>query len=151
MKIINVCLISILFFASCTENVKETETTETKSEDHLAIEQVIQNYFDGWLTGDTTLVGSAMHSTCNLKFVRDGKISRRDRTQYLSGFKPRPRLENAEGRILSIDITRTAGEAKIELETETRLFTDYFNLLKEGERWYITDKVSTSLSKEEEN
>ena len=109
--------------------------------------KVIQNYFDGWLTGDTNLVGSAMHATCNLKYVKDGKISKRNRTEYLSGFKPRPRLENAEGRILSIDITRTAAEAKVELETENRLFTDYFNLLKEGDRWYITDKVSTNISK----
>ena len=79
----------------------------------------------------------------------NGKIDRRNRTQYLSGFKPRPRLQNAEGRVISIDITRTAAEAKIELETETRLFTDYFNLLKEGDRWYITDKVSTSISKDD--
>ncbi len=126
------------------------EKTEVKSKDCLAIESVIQNYFDGWLTGDSTLVSSAMHSSCNLKYVRDGKIGRRDKNQYLSGFKPRPRLENAEGRILSIDITRTAAAAKIELETGTRLFTDYFNLLKDENRWYITDKVSTSISKEQE-
>lgn len=94
------------------------------------------------------MVGSAMHRSCHLKFVQEGEISIRDRNQYLSGFKPRPRLENAEGRILSIDITRTAAEAKIELETESRLFTDYFNLLKEGDRWYITDKVSTNERKE---
>lgn len=125
------------------------ETTEKKvSPDHLEIEKVINNYFNGWLTGDTLLLGSAMHSTCHLKFVRDGKISHRNRNQYLSGFKPRPRLANAEGRIIDIDITRSAAEAKVELETEKRLFTDYFNLLKEGERWYITDKVSTNVSKE---
>jgi len=62
----------------------------------------------------------------------------RNRTEYLSNFKPRPRLKNAEGRIISVDITRTEG----------RLFTDYFNLLKEGNRWYITDKVSTNIAKE---
>ena len=152
------CLLLLFPFLliSCTasentsnEATEQTEQTETKSADHTAIEGVIQNYFDGWLTGDTILIGSAMHSTCNLKFIRDGKLVRRDRSSYLSAFKPRPRLENAEGRIISIDITRTAAEAKIELETEKRLFTDYFNLLKEGERWYITDKVSTSVSKEE--
>ncbi len=139
----------LLFLFSCTEQQKDELTLHTNTEDHLAIEGVIQNYFDGWLTGDTTLVGSAMHATCNLKFVREGKIDRRNRTQYLSGFKPRPRLKNAEGRILSIDITRTAAEAKIELETADRLFTDYFNLLKEGNRWYITDKVSTNIAKPE--
>lgn len=127
--------------------VTSTVTEEIKTTDEIAIEQVLQNYFDGWLTGDTTLIGSAMHSTCNLKYVKDGKIIRRDRTNYLSGFKPRPRLENADGRIISMDITRTAAEAKIELETENRLFTDYFNLLKEEDRWYITDKVSTSINK----
>jgi len=36
-----------------------------------------------------------------------------------------------------------AAEAKIELETEKYLFTDYFNLLKKDNRWYITDKLST--------
>lgn len=138
-----------LFLLTQSTYAQENQTSvKTKSDDHIAIEAVIQNYFDGWLTGDTTLVGSAMHSSCNLKFVRDGKISTRNRKSYLSGFKPRPRLQNAEGRIKSIDITRTAAEAKIELETESRLFTDYFNLLKEGNRWYITDKVSTSISKE---
>lgn len=138
-------LLLIAFFISAQQEISAQESLTDK----MAIEQVIQNYFDGWLTGDTTLVGSAMHATCNLKYVRDGKISKRNRTEYLSGFKPRPRLENAEGRILSIDITRTAAEAKIELDTENRLFTDYFNLLKEGDRWYITDKVSTNISKKE--
>lgn len=137
-------LLFMTFFITAHQEISAQESLTDK----MAIEQVIQNYFDGWLTGDTTLVGSAMHSTCNLKYVRDGKISKRNRTEYLSGFKPRPRLENAEGRILSIDITRTAAKAKIELETENRLFTDYFNLLKEGDRWYITDKVSTNIRKQ---
>jgi len=132
---------------NAVQQKKEINQPTPASADRQAIEAVIQNYFDGWLTGDTTLVGSAMHATCHLKFVRDGKVEQRNRTQYLSGFKPRPRLQNAEGRILSIDITRTAAEAKIELETADRLFTDYFNLLKEGDRWYITDKVSTNIGK----
>jgi hypothetical protein len=148
MKQILFILACLVLFTQCTKKQDVSNLEIVKSSDEIAIEQVVQNYFDGWLTGDTTLVGSAMHKSCHLKFVRDGKIDLRNRTQYLSGFKPRPRLENAEGRILSIDITRTAAEAKIELETENRLFTDYFNLLKEGDRWYITDKVSTSIQKE---
>ncbi len=149
MKINILIAAVLLLFANCGENqVKQVEPI-TKTKDYEKIESVIQNYFDGWLTGDTTLIGSAMHTTCNLKFVREDKIEKRARNQYLSGFKPRPRLEGAEGRILSIDITRNAAEAKIELETKNRVFTDYFNLLKEGERWYITDKVSTNIGKEE--
>lgn len=149
MKYFSFIFLTLLFFTNCTDKQNNNaEEIKVKSNDELAIEALIQNYFDGWLTGDTALIGSAMHSTCNLKFVLDGKIDKRNRTQYLSAFKPRPRLENAAGRILSIDITRTAAEAKVELETAERLFTDYFNLLKEGDRWYITDKVSTNIAKE---
>ena len=138
----------LVCLSACVDADVTIKLPPEKTADHKAIEGVIQNYFDGWLTGDTILVGSAMHSSCNLKFVRDGAISIRNRSQYLGGFKPRPRLENAEGRIIDIDITRTAAEAKIELETESRLYTDYFNLLKDGDRWYITDKVSSSIPKE---
>jgi len=162
MKLFSLLIFSLTLLVCCKNNPppesQENSLVESseklikkiaeKDPDQLAINQVIQNYFDGWLTGDTTLVGSAMHSSCHLKFIRDGKLDIRNRTQYLSGFKPRPRLENAEGRIISIDITRTAAEAKIELETADRLFTDYFNLLKDGDRWYITDKVSTNIGKE---
>lgn len=122
-------------------------SASSQTSDLQLIEGTIQNYFDGWLTGDTTLVGSAMHATCNLKFIRDGKVARRDRTNYLSGFKPRPRLADSEGHIVNIDITNNAAAAKVVLDTPNRHFTDYFNLLKEGDRWYITDKVSTSYSK----
>ncbi len=148
MKYLFITFLSLAMFASCKVSHVDASETENRSADHLAIENVIQNYFDGWLTGDTTLVGSAMHHSCHLKFVRNGKVDMRNRTQYLSGFKPRPRLPDAEGRIISMDITRTAAEAKVELETKTRIYTDYFNLLKEGDRWYITDKVSTNISKE---
>lgn len=149
MKVNLLSVFLVLFFVQCKTEVTDTTKSITKSKDQIAIEGVIQNYFDGWLTGDTTLIGSAMHSTCNLKFVRDGQLIRRDRNSYLSGFKPRPRLANAEGRIISIDITRNAAEAKIELETSNRIFTDYFNLLNAEDRWYITDKVSTNIAKEE--
>jgi len=142
-------ILGLLVLVQCSNQEQATKVDSHKSEDYMLIEQVINNYFDGWLTGDSSLIGSAMHSTCNLKFIRDGKVEMRNRTDYLSGFKPRPRLQNAAGSIISIDITRTAAAAKIELETANRLFTDYFNLLKEGNRWYITDKVSTSISKKE--
>ena len=150
MKSVTLILGLALLIIGCSQKVTEKTVAPApeKSADELAIEGVVQNYFDGWLTGDTALIGSAMHKSCNLKFVRDGQIKRRTRTEYLSFFKPRPRLANSEGRIIDIDITNTAAEAKIELETPKRLFTDYFNLLKIGDRWYITDKVSTSLVKD---
>ena len=142
MKAVSILLFSLLLFV-------ENPTTDIPNPEKKAIEGVIQKYFDGWLTGNAELVGEAMHETCHLKYVSDGKIVVRDREDYLSGFKPRDRRANSEGRIIDIDITQTAAKAKIEIEIETptRLYTDYFNLLKIGERWYITDKVSASIAK----
>ena len=140
MKTLSIYLVSLFLF------VESPEPT-APNPDKKAIETVIQKYFDGWLTGNAELVGEAMHATCHLKYVSDGQIVVRDREDYLSGFKPRDRRANSEGRILDIDITRTAAKAKIELETTGRLYTDYFNLLKIEDRWYITDKVSTSIAK----
>ena len=120
---------------------------ETPPSDLNLIEQTIQNYFDGWLTGDSTLIGSAMHPSCHLKYFPRGEYGMRSRNEYLSGFKPRPRLKDAEGRIISIDITRNAAAAKVELEIPRRVFTDYFNMLRIEGRWYIMDKISTNEAK----
>lgn len=69
----------LIVCTQCQENPSEGLITPP-SPDQIAIEGVIQNYFDGWLTGDTTLVGSAMHKSCHLKFVRNDTIWMRNRT-----------------------------------------------------------------------
>ncbi|MEE9371681.1 MAG: nuclear transport factor 2 family protein [Saprospiraceae bacterium] len=135
----------ILFFSS---NIAFSQDHIKKhTSDKVMIETTIQNYFDGWMTGDTILLSKAMHSTCNLKFIRDNKLVMMNKQKYIGNFKPRPKLNDTEGRIISINITRTAAAAKVEIETPKRHFTDYFNLLKEGGQWYITDKISTSVGK----
>jgi metallo-beta-lactamase class B len=123
------------------------ELFSTEGEERKQLETTIQYYFDGWLTGDTTLVGKAMHSSCKLKLYRDGKFTEINRTDYLSRFKPSPRNPESAGRIKMIDITGNIATAKCELETPKALFTDYFNLIKVGDAWYIVDKVSTREDK----
>lgn len=111
------------------------------------IEQTIQLYFDGWMTGDTTKVGKAMHSTCHLKVYRDGVFRNVNRNQYLSGFKPHPKEEGTYGRVKMVDYEGNIASAKCEIETPKAIFTDYFNLIKVQEFWYIVDKVSTRKDK----
>lgn len=107
------------------------------------IDKTIQLYFDGWATGDTAKIGQAMHAACHLKNFREGKFIEFTRAEYLNLFKPRERNENLITRIVSVDITNNMGSAKIEINTEKDLFTDYFNLMKTNEGWFIVDKVST--------
>ena len=124
------------------------KTSTNNSTDEALIRATIGNYFEGWMTGDTTKIGSAMHATCQLKNLKDGKVVVFDRATYLGFFKPRPRRENSGGKVIDIDITGYIASAKCEIETPKRLYTDYFNMMKVGERWYILDKVAMSVSKE---
>ncbi len=130
-------LISFLLFASITVFSQEIST------ERQLIEKTIELYFDGWATGDTSKIGKAMHSSCNLKNYNNEKFDLFTRNQYLSFFKPRSRPKNLATRIVSIDITNNMGSAKVEISTDRDLYTDYFNLMKTTEGWLIVDKVST--------
>lgn len=113
--------------------------------DRQQAEEVIQTYFDGWATGDSTKVGRAMHRTCHLKNFRDGKFIDLNRTQYLSGFRLRQRPIGLITRIVSMDITAGIGAAKTEIVTDRDTFTDYFNLMKVDQQWFIVDKIATRI------
>jgi hypothetical protein len=118
-----------------------------QNQEKVLLEKTIQTYFDGWMTGDTIKIGKAMHFTCQLKVIKDNKVAEYDRKTYLKGFKPRPKLENAQGRIINIDITGNVASAKCEIETPERMFTDYFNMMKLNGEWYIVDKIATNILK----
>ncbi|MBL7807243.1 MAG: nuclear transport factor 2 family protein [Saprospiraceae bacterium] len=121
---------------------------QAQTDDRTLIEMMIKDfYFEGWMTGDTARVGHAMHPTCHLKYYRDSTFSDISRADYLSKFKPRVKEAGTEGRIISLDVTGNIASAKCELETPKAIFTDYFNLIKTRERWFIVDKISTRVNK----
>lgn len=118
-------------------------SASAQTTDRQEIEKMIQWYFDGWATGDTTLVGKAMHSSCHLKNYRDGGFVQLTRSQYLHLFKPHARPKTLITRLVGLDMTNNIASAKVEIDTEKDLFTDYFNLMKTNEGWKIVDKIST--------
>ena len=143
-------LLSVSIFNCATKEAPQEETkieTIVETQDEKLIKEKIHMYFDGWMTGDTLKLGRAMQMTCQLKNVIDDKVKVFDRATYLGFFKPRPRKQNTEGRILKIDVTGNIGSAKCEIETPEMLFTDYFNLMRLGEEWFIVDKIATSKKK----
>ncbi len=123
-------------------NAQQSDVSEIQQ-----VQTTIQYYFDGWGAGDTSKLGKAMHSTCHLKSFRDGKFTDLSRAEYLSRFKPRPRPEGLTTRIVAIDITENIASAKTEIDTGKDIFTDYFNLIKTNEGWFIVDKVAVRKSK----
>ncbi|MEA5428777.1 PQQ-dependent sugar dehydrogenase [Arcicella lustrica] len=133
-KVVLIICLTASFFSAFPQN----SPTERQ-----LIESTIQNYFDGWATGDSTKVSKAMHASCHLKNYNNGKFIEFTKNQYIGLFKPHARPANLSTRIVSIDITNNMGSAKIEISTAKDLFTDYFNLMKTNEGWFIADKVST--------
>jgi aldose sugar dehydrogenase len=133
-------ILLVLGFSTLLLSAYSQQNSPTERE---LIEKTIQLYFDGWATGDSTKLGQAMHTSCHLKNFRDGKFIEFTRSQYLNLFKPHERSKNLSTRIVSVDITNNMGSAKVEISTEKDLFTDYFNLMKTNEGWFIADKVST--------
>lgn len=142
----------LLLMIACATNGKKQMVYNAPQEEAL-IRQTIQLYFDGWRTGDTTKIGTAMHTTCQLKNIHEEGIDGVkifSRATYLGFFKPRP-PRAAQTRILSIDITRDIASAKCQIELPNRLYTDYFNMMKVDGQWYIVDKAATSWAINEEN
>jgi aldose sugar dehydrogenase len=135
----------LLFLGLCLYLFTLNAQTPNPPTDRQLIENTIQLYFDGWATGDTNKLGKAMHVSCHLKNFRDGKFLDIPRLDYLSRFKPRERDKNLTTHIVYVDITdnKIAG-AKVEINTATLKFTDYFNLMKTSEGWFIVDKISTN-------
>lgn len=134
-----------LFLSACAINKSQQVINDPKEE--VLIRQTIDTYFEGWMTGDTTKLGKAMHATCQLKNVKDNEVLIFNRAKYLSFFKLRPRRENSGGRVISINITNDIAAAKCEISTPKRLYTDYFNMMKIDDEWYIVDKIATSQAK----
>jgi Putative lumazine-binding len=141
MKTIRYYYVCSMLLAFSVSNLK------AQTPDKDLVKQSIETYFDGWMTGDTLKLGKVMHATCHLKFMKDNQLQVLDRKTYLSRFKLRSKLENTEGRIIEMNITRNIASAKCEIETPERLFTDYFNMMKINEEWHIVDKISSSVEK----
>ncbi len=135
-------IVTLLLFITLVNSTKAQQKSEIQQ-----IETTIGWYFEGWGIGDTTLLGKAMHNTCHLKSFRDGKFNDIPRLEYLSRFKPRNRPDSLSYRIISLDVTGNIAAAKTEIVLGLQVFTDYFNLIKTDERWFIVDKIAIRQNK----
>lgn len=137
IKLLITGLFSFSFSTGCMAQTEKELITAT-----------IDLYFDGWATSDTGKVGRAMHPSCHLKFFRDSVFRDISRQEYLSRFgQPKQREKNVLTTLEFLDITGNIAQAKTRIETEKRVFIDYFNLIKTNEGWFIVDKISTSTEK----
>lgn len=92
-------------------------------------------------------MGKAIHGNCHLKSFGNGKFNDVARSAYLSRFKLCERDKDLITRVVLLDITENIASAKTEIITAKDIYTDYFNLIKNHEGWFIVDKVAVRKPK----
>lgn len=108
------------------------------------VKETVQNYLDGGTYGDTAKMAKVFHPSATMKFVdvKTGEFRDVPIAKYLEGGKANAgKKSDRNTRILTIDITGTAAQAKIELDYPTTKLTDYFNLLKINGEWKVVSKI----------
>jgi hypothetical protein len=115
-------------------------------DDHRAIEQAVQTYFDGLYEGDADKLASVFHETSALTWEQDAKVALWPLTQWLQAVRERP-SPKAKGlarddAILWLDQSGpNTAFVKVRCQIPPRYFTDYLSLLKIGGRWVVAQKV----------
>lgn len=123
------------------------QVSSATSDDRSRVQQVIQAYLDGWATGDTMLLGRAMHTSAHLKRSVNGAFVDMTRAEYLAGMRPHARDLSLETRVASLDLIGSIAQARVEISIGPSTFIDYFNLLKFDDGWFIVDKVSVRVDR----
>ena len=119
-------------------NFKNTTTLSKNDSDQIT--EVLLDYIEGTAKGQPERLRKAFHPNFNLYTVADDTLWIRSGEQYISNIKTGEK-NNRKGTIVSIDIENDAAIAKVEiLIPNSRIFTDYFLLLKYKNSWKIVQK-----------
>ncbi|WP_136668488.1 nuclear transport factor 2 family protein [Flavobacterium sp. H122] len=107
------------------------------------IRETLLHYIEGTANGQPERLRKAFHPKFNLYTVTKDTLWTRSGEQYINNFHEGEKT-NRMGRIISIDFEKDAATAKVEIiASDTRLFTDYFLLLKYQDSWKIVHKSYT--------
>lgn len=108
------------------------------------IENVIQDYFQGYQNADVELIKNAFHPDTRLLTIDQGKLDVTEMTSWLKNLEDRhSRGDIRVGKLTieSIDVTNEAAVVKLKIRFKTFEFTDYLSLLKINEKWLIVGKI----------
>jgi hypothetical protein len=108
------------------------------------INEVIQNYFEGYQKANTQLILKAFHSDTRLLSVDNGKLDRTEMKDWLKNLEERHAkgdIRVGELTIQSIDVSADAATAKLKIVFPKFEFTDYLSLLLIDGKWTIVGKI----------
>lgn len=119
--------------------------------DHESILALLQDYFDGFHTGDVGKLQRVFHPACHLYSAADGPLQDDDMPAVYRRVEgrepPAERRQTRQDRVLTLDWTAPEmALAKVQLAIGPKLFTDYLSLLKVDGRWQIIAKAYTYVA-----
>jgi hypothetical protein len=124
----------------------------TKPEDEKnAIKEAIMKYYhQGHVESDPKLYDEILHDKWRFFFF-DNKENLYivNKKEYLSWYDPKKADNNLkwETEFYYVDVTENIGAAKIRLECQNVCYIDYFNLVKTQKKWWIVNKISHGIYK----
>jgi hypothetical protein len=116
---------------------------QAQADEDAQIRQAIGLYFRGHATANADTMRAAFLPTAHIEGMRNGVFTSWTVDQYVAGFRGTPAADEAT-RVRTIDVVDrswSAAMAKATLKHGATTFTDYFVLLKSGDRWLIANKV----------
>ncbi|MDI9257929.1 nuclear transport factor 2 family protein [Flavobacterium sedimenticola] len=120
------------------------------SKESIAIQQTIQNYFNGIFNGDTMLLLKVFHPNCLLIGDINGQPYFKDVNQYLMGVKerksPSELSEPFRMEILSIEVLGNNAVAKLHVPMLGFNYYDFLSLSKINSEWVIVNKLFTNVN-----
>ena len=114
---------------------------QAQDSDYALVEKTVNYYLDGGTNNDFETLKKAFHETATMKYI-GGEYKEVNAIEFFKkGMKPGGPKQNRKTRILSLDITGHAANAKLEIEYPDFYFIDYMNLLKIDGEWKIVSKI----------
>lgn len=112
------------------------------------IRQAIMDYYhEGHVQCRPELYDEILHDDWQFFFYnQDGEFQIVDKETYKSWYNPAERDENLEWKteFLNIDICDKNASVKIKIGNQNVEYTDYFNMMRIDNRWWIVNKISTA-------
>jgi hypothetical protein len=114
------------------------------SPEEAAVKETLMNYLEGGTNGDTVRMNKAFHPSASMKYVdyKTGEYKDVPIKDFLDRLKANAGKKNGrKTRIVYVNISGTAAQARLEIDGGTFYFHDYMNLLKINNEWKIVSKI----------
>lgn len=129
-----VLTLTILIMSISTE-IKAQET------DLQFIEKTLNYYLSGFKNNDAETLSKAFHPTATMKWSGESYKEVNAIEALTKGMNGTPKKEKIITRVVSINATRNAASAQLEIEFPTFTYIDFMHVLKIDGNWKIVSKI----------